>query len=353
MNDPCVALQGVGKRFAEQWVLRNLSFSCPAGETTAIVGESGSGKSTLLQLINAVYLPDAGSIEVFGQEPPTIDTAHYRRGIGYAVQGAGLFPHMTVQRNVTLLAKLEGWSEADIGARFDELLGLMGLDTSLARRYPNQLSGGQQQRVALARALAPNPMVLLLDEPLSALDAKVRAKLRGEVRNLQKRLDITTIMVTHDQEEAMEMADRVVVMNEGRIEQVGTPTDLYYRPANLFVADFLGKMNVLRLEEKGVVPPRLAGRLLSVEGEQPKNTEFVYVRPEAVEVLTDLRPGTNRFPGRVNKTTFLGNLTRVELEVGKQHLAAELRYKGASSLQPGQEVTVYLPPEAVLTIAEP
>jgi len=206
--------------------------------------------------------------------------------------------------------------------------------------------------VALARALAPNPLVLLLDEPLSALDAKVRAELRGEVRDLQKGFGITTVMVTHDQEEAMEMADRIVVMNQGGIEQVGTSTDLYYRPANIFVAHFLGKMNRLRLDRPGLNPPTLAGRRLCGAGDEGRQTASVYVRPEAVEILKDSRPGTNRFAGRVIKTSFLGNLTRVEMEVAGQPLAAELRYTGASSLQAGEEVTVYFPPEAILTIVD-
>jgi osmoprotectant transport system ATP-binding protein len=239
MVDPCVALQGVGKRFAEQWVLRDLSFSCPAGETTAIVGESGSGKSTLLQLINAVYLPDAGSIEVFGRPPPTSDTAHYRRGIGYAVQGAGLFPHMTVQRNVTLLAKLEGWSEVDTAARFGELLGLMGLDESLANRYPNQLSGGQQQRVGLCRALMLKPRMLLLDEPFSAVDPITRLGLHEQFLKLRLVEKVSTLLVTHDMREARKLSNHLVILREGRVIQQGVTRDVIGAPANDYVKGLL------------------------------------------------------------------------------------------------------------------
>jgi len=239
MVDPCVALQGVGKRFAAQWVLRDLSFSCPAGETTAIVGESGSGKSTLLQLINAVYLPDAGSIEVFGRPPPTKDTAHYRRGIGYAVQGAGLFPHMTVQRNVTLLAKLEGWSEVDTAARFGELLGLMGLDDSLANRYPNQLSGGQQQRVGLCRALMLKPRMLLLDEPFSAVDPITRLGLHEQFLKLRLVENVSTLLVTHDMREARKLANHLVILREGRVIQQGATYDVIDAPANDYVKGLL------------------------------------------------------------------------------------------------------------------
>jgi osmoprotectant transport system ATP-binding protein len=239
MVDPCVALQGVGKRFAAQWVLRDLSFSCPAGETTAIVGESGSGKSTLLQLINAVYLPDAGSIEVFGRPPPTSDTAYYRRGIGYAVQGAGLFPHMTVQRNVTLLAKLEGWSEVDIAARFGELLGLMGLDESLANRYPNQLSGGQQQRVGLCRALMLRPRMLLLDEPFSAVDPITRLGLHEQFLKLRLVEKVSTLLVTHDMREARKLSNHLVILREGRVIQQGATRDVIDAPANDYVKGLL------------------------------------------------------------------------------------------------------------------
>lgn len=239
MTEPCVVLHGVGKRFAEQWVLRDLSFSCPAGETTAIVGESGSGKSTLLQLINAVYLPDAGSIEVFGQAPPTINTAHYRRGIGYAVQGAGLFPHMTVRRNVTLLAKLEGWSEADTGARFDELMSLMGLDESLASRYPNQLSGGEQQRVGLCRALMLRPRMLLLDEPFSAVDPITRLGLHAQFLNIRSAEAVSTLLVTHDMREARKLAIHLVILREGQVVQQGPTRDVIAAPENDYVKGLL------------------------------------------------------------------------------------------------------------------
>jgi osmoprotectant transport system ATP-binding protein len=239
MVDPCVSLQGVGKRFHAQWVLRDLSFNCPAGQTTAIVGESGSGKSTLLQLINAVYLPDAGSIEVFGQTPPTIDTPHYRRGIGYGVQGAGLFPHMTVRRNVTLLAKLEGWSERDIAVRFAELLGLTGLDESLAGRYPNQLSGGQQQRVGLCRALMLKPRMLLLDEPFSAVDPITRLGLHEQFLNIRRVETVSTLLVTHDMREARKLAVHLVILKEGRVIQEGPTREVIEAPIDDYVKGLL------------------------------------------------------------------------------------------------------------------
>lgn len=344
-----MTLQDVTKRFDRVVAVASVNLEIREGELVFFLGPSGCGKTTLLRVIAGLEIPDTGKVLLKGKD--LASTPARLRNFGMVFQSYSLFLNMTVAQNVSYGLECHKWDDNAIQRRVNELLDMMRLE-SQRDKYPDQLSGGQQQRVALARALAPNPLVLLLDEPLSALDAKVRAKLRGEVRDMQRRFEITTIMVTHDQEEAMEMADRVLVMNEGQIEQVGTPTELYYRPANLFVAKFLGKMNILRLEKKGVDSPMLAGRLLSVADDQPKRTGFVYVRPEAVEILKNSRPGTNHFPGRVSKTTFLGNLTRVEMEVGDQPLAAELRYKEALTLQPGQEVTVYFPPEAVMSIAE-
>jgi iron(III) transport system ATP-binding protein len=344
-----LTLQDITKRFNRVVAVASVNLEIREGELLFFLGPSGCGKTTLLRVIAGLEIPDTGKVLLKGKD--LAYTPARLRNFGMVFQSYSLFLNMTVAQNVSYGLECHKWDGNAKQRRVKELLDMMHLE-SQRNKYPNQLSGGQQQRVALARAMAPNPLVLLLDEPLSALDAKVRAELRSEMRDLQRRFDITTIMVTHDQEEAMEMADRVAVMNEGQIEQVGTPKELYYRPANLFVAKFLGKMNILRLEKKGVGPPMLAGRLLSVADDQPKRTGFVYVRPEAVKILKDSRPGTNRFPGRVIKTTFLGNLTRVEMEVGDQPLAAELRYKDASNLQPGQEITIYFSPEAVLSIAE-
>jgi len=344
-----MTLQNITKRFDKTVAVDCISLEVEEGELVFFLGPSGCGKTTLLRVIAGLEIPDTGNILLQGND--LASTPARLRNFGMVFQSYSLFPNMTLTQNVSYGLECHRWSNVAKQKRVKELLEMMHLEDH-KDKYPSQLSGGQQQRVALARALAPNPLVLLLDEPLSALDAKVRAELRGEVRDLQKRFGITTIMVTHDQEEALEMADRIVVMNQGRIEQVGTSTDLYYRPANIFVAHFLGKMNRLRLDSPGQNPPTLAGRPLCGVGVQDQETVSVYVRPEAVEILKDSRPGTNRFTGRVTKTSFLGNLTRVEMEVAGQPLAAELRYTGASNLQAGEEVTVYFPPEAILTIVE-
>jgi ABC-type Fe3+/spermidine/putrescine transport system ATPase subunit len=344
-----MTLKNITKRFDNTVAVDRINLAVEEGELVFFLGPSGCGKTTLLRVIAGLEIPDAGRILLKGNDLAL--TPARLRNFGMVFQSYSLFPNMTLAQNVSYGLECHGWTNDAKQKRVKELLDMMHLEDH-KDKYPSQLSGGQQQRVALARALAPNPLVLLLDEPLSALDAKVRAELRGEVRDLQKRFGITTVMVTHDQEEAMEMADRIVVMNQGRIEQVGTSTDLYYRPTNLFVAHFLGKMNKVRLDSAGQKPPTLAGRRLCGAGDQHPETTSVYVRPEAVEILKDSRPGTNRFTGRVIKTSFLGNLTRVEMEVAGQPIAAELRYKGASSLQAGEEVTVYFPPEAVLTIVD-
>ena len=341
-----MALQNITKRFDKTVAVDCISLEVAEGELVFFLGPSGCGKTTLLRVIAGLEVPDTGKILLQGND--LASTPARLRNFGMVFQSYSLFPNMTLAQNVSYGLECHKWTSNAKQMRVKELLEMMHLEDH-KDKYPNQLSGGQQQRVALARALAPNPLVLLLDEPLSALDAKVRAELRAEVRDLQKRFGITTIMVTHDQEEAMEMADRIVVMNQGRIEQVGASADLYYRPANIFVAHFLGKMNRLRLESLGPNPP---GRPLCGADVQHQERASVYVRPEAVEILKDSGPGTNRFKGRVIKTSFLGNLTRVEMEVAGQPIAAELRYTGASSLQTGEEVTVYFPPEAILTIVD-
>jgi iron(III) transport system ATP-binding protein len=261
-----MSLQNITKRFDTTVAVDRVSLEIEEGELIFFLGPSGCGKTTLLRVIAGLEIPDNGQVLLKGND--LAFTPARLRNFGMVFQSYSLFPNMTVARNVSYGLECHRWDNDAKHKRVQELLEMMHLEGH-KDKYPSQLSGGQQQRVALARALAPNPLVLLLDEPLSALDAKVRGELRGEVRDLQKRFGITTVMVTHDQEEAMEMADLIVVMNQGRIEQVGTSTDLYYRPANLFVARFLGKMNILHLDEPGQNSPTLAGRPLRGANDQP------------------------------------------------------------------------------------
>ena len=239
MSGPCVRFSSVGKHFSGNWVFRDLSLELPSGQTTAIVGESGSGKTTLLQLVNAVLRPDEGDVDVLGAPVPSTDVEGFRRRIGYAVQGAGLFPHMTVRENVVLLAKLESWPVEEIDARFAELIREMDLEPALASRYPIQLSGGQQQRVGLCRALMLKPGMLLLDEPFSAIDPITRTGLYDQFIHAQKHEGISTLLVTHDMREAVKLAHYLVIVGSGRILQAGETADVLANPEAGYVARLL------------------------------------------------------------------------------------------------------------------
>ncbi len=248
-----IVVREVNKRFGTFAALDGVSLEVPDGSLTALLGPSGSGKSTLLRVIAGLEGPDSGSVEIGGVDATYV--APQRRGIGFVFQHYAAFKHMTVRDNVAFGLTVRKQPKAQIRANVDELLGIVGL-SGYQDRYPNQLSGGQRQRMALARALAVEPSVLLLDEPFGALDAKVRAELREWLRGLHERVPVTTILVTHDQEEAMSVADRIVVMNDGRIEQVGHPRELYDAPANQFVMGFLGPVS--RLGERVVRPHDIA-----------------------------------------------------------------------------------------------
>ena len=233
-----VAFRSVGKRF-DDWVFRDLSVAIPSERTTAVVGPSGCGKTTLLQLVNAVQRPDEGVVEVFGEPVPESGLVSYRRRFGYAVQGAGLFPHMTIAENVGLIARLERWSPDAIRDRRRELLDLVGLAADLDDRYPHQLSGGQQQRVGLCRALMLKPRMLLLDEPFAGVDPITRADLYPEFEQLRDHEQVTTVLITHDVAEAQRLADHLVVMGAGGVVQAGAVDEVVAAPRNAFVRDLL------------------------------------------------------------------------------------------------------------------
>jgi sulfate/thiosulfate transport system ATP-binding protein len=235
-----IAAQSVTKRFGDFIAVDDVSMSVPAGSLTALLGPSGSGKSTLLRVISGLEQPDAGRVVIEGSDVTGLPPQ--RRGIGFVFQHYAAFKHMTVHKNVAFGLEIRRRPRSEIKARVEELLELVQL-TGLAKRYPAQLSGGQRQRMALARALAVEPTVLLLDEPFGALDARVRKELRAWLRRLHDEVHVTTVFVTHDQEEAMEIADQIVLMNQGRVEQTGTARDLYEQPANEFVMSFIGPVS--------------------------------------------------------------------------------------------------------------
>ena len=237
-----ITVSGANKRYGDFVALDNVDFVVPAGSLTALLGPSGSGKSTLLRAIAGLDTPDSGTITINGRDVTNI--APQRRGIGFVFQHYAAFKHLTVRDNVAFGLKIRKVAKSEIKDRVDNLLEVVGL-AGFQTRYPNQLSGGQRQRMALARALAVDPQVLLLDEPFGALDAKVREDLRAWLRRLHDEVHVTTVLVTHDQAEALDVADRIAVLNKGRIEQVGTPAEVYDSPANAFVMSFLGTVSSL------------------------------------------------------------------------------------------------------------
>jgi iron(III) transport system ATP-binding protein len=320
-----LSLRGISKAFAGVTALDGVSIDIDEGEFVCFLGPSGCGKTTLLRVIAGLETPDTADIRLGGANLQ--DVPARERNFGIVFQSYSLFPNMSVARNIAYGLECRGWPRAARRGRIDAMLALVNL-ADQAGKYPHQLSGGQQQRVALARALAPEPSILLLDEPLSALDAKVREDLRAEIKDLQSRLSITTIMVTHDQHEAMEVADRIVVMNRGRIEQIGRAVDLYERPASRFVAQFIGRMNVVRDAHGN----RIAG-----------------VRPEHIEVVDTTADGPEHRRGRVERCVFLGSVTRITLRIGDDAVVVELRGR-REDLVPGSEVTIRIPGEALLRL---
>ena len=311
---------GIRKDFEAFSALRDVHLRVKPGEMLCFLGPSGCGKTTLLRIIAGLETQTAGQILQNGRDvswlPPD------KRDYGIVFQSYALFPNLSIADNIAYGLVNGKMKKAAVKARVEELLTLVGLPTS-GRKYPSQLSGGQQQRVALARALATRPGLLLLDEPLSALDALERIRLRGEIRRLQRQVGITTIMVTHDQEEALSMADRIVVMNHGVIEQVGTPMDIYERPATPFVADFVGKVNVLQGYALGGNLFRVGEMDLQCDacdsGFEPGEAVSLYLRPEDRMVENLAHDTPNRLSALVSKVEFLGGLCIAEVTADALH----------------------------------
>jgi putative spermidine/putrescine transport system ATP-binding protein len=340
-----VVMAGLIRRFGDVQALAGLDLALTPGELVALLGPSGCGKTTALRVLAGFEQPDQGRVEVSG-----VDITHQppnKRGMGMVFQAFSLFPNLTVADNVAFGLRVRGVAGPARGHRAAELLEIVGL-SSTANRYPHQLSGGQQQRVALARALAVEPRVLLLDEPLSALDAQVRTQLRDEIRRLQQRLHITTLFVTHDQAEALSVADRVGVMRAGRLEQIASPDDLYHRPSTAFVGEFVGTMNRLRGRMLDPDTVEVLGEARPVAAsEAPRSAGdlvTVLVRPEAVSVSAD-----DRGPDLVVVRTFQGALTRVSVRLASgDEIIADLPSPVASGLEPGLTARVNLAASPVL-----
>jgi putative spermidine/putrescine transport system ATP-binding protein len=343
-------MEGLSRHYGTVVALDNLDLTVRAGELIALLGPSGCGKTTTLRLLAGLEDADAGQINVGGRDITRLPAS--RRDMGMVFQAYSLFPHMTVQQNVAFGLRLRKVSNTERDRRALEMLELVGLD-SQAARYPHQISGGQQQRVALARALAIEPQVLLLDEPLSALDAKVRAQLRDQIRRIQLEIGITTLFVTHDQEEALAIADRVGVMQAGRIEQLAPPTDVYSRPATAFVAEFVGLSNRLAGTVSGSTVTVRGRDLPLVDSSTPPGQVTALIRPEAVTLATDSSGETGPLTGTVIATTFLGATSRVTVDLGDVTIMAQLTTADASGLPAGSRVTLTIRPDPVLVSASP
>jgi putative spermidine/putrescine transport system ATP-binding protein len=343
-------MEGLSRNYGAVVALDNLDLTVRAGELIALLGPSGCGKTTTLRLLAGLEDADAGQINVGGRDITRLPAS--KRDMGMVFQAYSLFPHMTVQQNVAFGLRLRKVSNAERDRRALEMLELVGLD-SQAARYPHQISGGQQQRVALARALAIEPQVLLLDEPLSALDAKVRAQLRDQIRRIQLEIGITTLFVTHDQEEALAIADRVGVMQAGRIEQLAPPTDVYSRPATAFVAEFVGLSNRLAGTVSGSTVTVRGRDLPLVDSATPPGQVTALIRPEAVTLATDSSGETGPLTGTVIATTFLGATSRVTVDLGDVTIMAQLTTADASGLPAGSRVTLTIRPDPVLVSASP
>ena len=342
---PYLRVAGVTKRFGDFVALKDVSLSVAEGEFVCILGPSGCGKTTLFRIIAGLERQTDGRIEQAGRDISALPVA--QRDFGIVFQSYALFPNLTVADNVAYGLSRRKLGRDGVQRRVAELLAMVGLP-DIGGRYPAQLSGGQQQRVALVRALAPSPGLLLLDEPLSALDARVRIRLREQIKTLQRRLGVTTIMVTHDQEEALTLADRVAVMDHGVIEQVGTPIEVYRRPASRFVADFVGSMNVIEAEIVTGSTARLGARELRLmNGTHPAGAAHLCIRPEDIVVRGVGEATANAISARVETLEFTGPSFRAVLrpEGSEAALVANLSANDVSDLglAAGQTIRAALP----------
>jgi len=347
-----LSLDGVTKRFGTVTAVDNVDLDIPEGQLVCFLGPSGCGKTTLLRLIAGLEQPSAGRIRLGGED--ITDLPAHRRNLGMVFQSLALFPHLDVAENIAYSLRLHGAGKSERRARVEELLELVRLP-GMGARHVSQLSGGQRQRVAIARALAIEPRLFLLDEPLSALDAKLREEMQIELRLLQQRVNVTTILVTHDQREAMTMSDLVAVMNEGRIQQLGTPLEIYRRPANAFVAEFIGTSNLLDAEVTPGAHLKVKGHSLRAdwmpEDLAPGTTVTLSVRPEDVHLLPGEHTGENRISGDIEFVRDVGQSVELYVDCAGTRIMSHTTPRERPEVHRGDRVTVELPAAACVVLA--
>jgi putative spermidine/putrescine transport system ATP-binding protein len=346
-------LRNVNKSFAGVPAVLDFNLEIAKGSLVSFLGPSGCGKTTTLRMIAGFEKLDSGAIELDGDDITAVPPNN--RDIGMVFQAYALFPNMTVRGNIAFGLRMKKLPAKEIDARVETALDMVRLQDT-AKRYPHQLSGGQQQRIALARALAVRPRVLLLDEPLSALDAEVRVVLRGEIRRIQSELAITTVYVTHDQEEALSISDRVVVMSRGIIEQVGAPEEIYRAPKTHFVATFIGTANQFFGKASGtdkVAGDRFTLNVASLEGFTEGQSVVALVRPETIHVESEepRKDGWNSLPGEVETITFHGAVTRLGVNLKGQRVVADITVANTKPIALNQKIWLLFPPEACQVMA--
>jgi spermidine/putrescine ABC transporter ATP-binding subunit len=357
-----IELVSVSKSFGAVPVVKDISLQIPQGEFVSILGPSGCGKTTTLNMIAGFNQPSLGDIRIRGRSQGRVPPE--RRNIGLVFQNYALFPHMTVADNVGFGLRMRGAARSEIQSGVASALRSVRLE-NYGERYPRELSGGQQQRVALARAVAPRPSVLLLDEPLSNLDLKLREAMRLELKELQQQLGMTFVYVTHDQEEAMAMSDRIVVMWQGVIAQVGSPASIYRHPVSSFVADFIGKSNILKIEgtseQEATLDLRLSGSTISLRAKRPAHRQqahFCCIRPEDIAMLNSPgdagESGINRLSGTVRRVVNLGPSLELAVEIDSDVVLMVLTRSSQSASLPavGEVVALSIDPNDIQILPE-
>jgi len=340
-NKKGLVVTGINKNFGEILALKDVTLHVRPGEFFTLLGPSGCGKTTLLRIIAGLELPDSGTVVLDGQDITGLSAA--KRQVNTVFQSYALFPHLTIFENVAFGLRSRKFPQNEVESRVNRRLDMLDI-LDLSQRHPHQLSGGQQQRVALARALVNEPEVLLLDEPMSALDAKLRAQVQVELRRLQRRLEKSFILVTHDQSEALVVSDRIAVMNMGQVIQYGTPEEVYERPWTSFVAEFLGAANLIKAQQvKGGIETELG--LLKVNGEPPWVRGTLAIRPEWIHIV-DNAPELNRVKAVVREAIYRGTNIDLWLEPGP----LRVRTSTFRRFEPGEEVWLELPPENLVIL---